>query len=128
MCCTPEILTLGDTGDWVYLEASECPLVQYWATKYRAKRMVEEIPKGGGCPLLHELGWEPIGFLDGSPRGEKGDTVWVVPSSTMGAFPEANLIQRLLSTANAEDYKEIRRTLSKAKYPDNVLAAAPKPK
>ena len=128
MLCTPEMVKFEDNGKEIYFKVSKCPLVQHWATKYRAKRMVEEIPKGGGCPLLHELGWEPIGFLDGSPRGEKGDTVWVVPSSTMGASHDANLIRRLLSATNAKDYKDIRRNLSEAEYPGHVFDAAPSPR
>lgn len=127
MHCTSEMVTVKDDGREVYIKKSECPLVRCWASKYGAKVKVAWIPKGGGCPVLFDPDVEYITSMTPDQELEKGDTMWAVPSSTMGAFRDASLIERLLSTTNAKDYKEIRRNLSEAGYPDDVLDAAPTP-
>jgi hypothetical protein len=125
MHCTPEIVTFKDDGNEIYVKKSECPLVRYWASQYRAKVKVAWIPRAGGCPRLFDP--DCVVYMAPGQELEKGDTMWAVPSSTMGAFRDANLIERLLSTANAKDYEEIRRNLSEAGYPDDVLDTAPTP-
>jgi hypothetical protein len=132
MHCTPEIVTFKDDGKEIYVKKSECPLVRYWASQYRAKVKVAWIPKEGGRPLLSDpdVQYPDVEYVASMAPGqefEKGGTMWVVPSSTIGAFRDANLIERLLCTANAKDYEEIRRNLSEAGYPDDVLDTAPTP-
>lgn len=125
MHCTPKMAMFKDDGREIYVKESECPLIQFWASKYGAKVKVAWIPKGGGSPLLFDS--EYVASVAPGQELEKGDSMWTVPSSTMGAFHDANLIERLLSTADAKDYKEIRRNLSEVGYPDDVLDAAPTP-
>jgi hypothetical protein len=127
MCCTSEMITFRDNGKEIHVKRSECPLVQYWASKYGAKVKVAWIPKGGGYPLLFDPDIEYATSMAPGRELVKGDTMWAVPSSTMGAFRDACLIERLLSTADAMDYSEVRRDLSRAGYPDAVLDAAPAP-
>ena len=126
MRCTPQIVTFKDDGSEIHVKKSECPLVRYWASKYGAEVKVAWIPKGGGGgPLLFD--YDCVVPVVPGQGLEKGDTMWVVPSDTMGASRDANLIERLLSTANTRDYEEICRNLSEAGYPDDVLDGAPTP-
>jgi hypothetical protein len=125
MRCLPEMVTFENDGEEIYVKKSECPLARYWASKYGAKVKVAWLPKGGGAPLLFDSDY--VTSIVPGQGLEKGDTVWAVPSSTTGAFHDASLIEHLLSTTNAKDYKEIRRNLSEAGYPDDVLDAVPTP-
>jgi hypothetical protein len=128
MRCTPGMVEFKDDGREIHVRKSDCLLVQYWASKYGARVKVAWTPKEGGSPLLLDHDVEQVTSLVPGPEWEKGDTVWAVPSSTMGAFHEASLIERLVSTASAKDYEEIRRSLSEAGCPDDVLDAAPTPR
>ena len=128
MRCAPGMVEFKDDGREIHVKKSDCSLIQYWASKYGAKVKVAWAPKEGGSPLLFDPDVEQVASMAPSPELEKGDTVWAVPSSTMGAFRDASLIERLVSTASAKDYEEIRRNLSEAGYPDDVLDAAPTPR
>ena len=121
MCCTPEMVKFTDDGQWVYVKGSECPPVKYWQKKYGAKVTVARMPEGGGFPIIDDPGWEPLGSRTLDEGSEKGFTVWVVPHSTERAYYEGTLIERLVSPANAKDYKDVRRKLSEAGYTDKVL-------
>ena len=83
--------------------------------------------EGEGSPSLFDPDVEWVADLAPGPAPQKGDMVWAVPSSTMGAFHDASLIQRLVSTVSAREYEEIHRALSEAGYPNDVLAVAPAP-
>ena len=127
MHCTPGMVEFKDNGKEIYVKKGDCPLVRYWASKHGAKMKVVWIPKEGGGPLLFDSDIEYVSSIAPDQELEKGDTVWAVPSSKTGAFRDACLIERLLSTANAKDYDEIRRNLSESGYPGDVLDAAPTP-
>ena len=127
MRCTPGMVEFKDDGREIHFKKSDCPLVRYWASKYGAKVKMAWIPKEGGSPLLFDPDVEHVASMASGLKLEKGDTVWAVPSSTMGAFRDASLIERLVSTASAKDHEEIRRNLSEAGYPDDILDAASTP-
>ena len=132
MSCTPDAVDFKDNGEYIYFKKTDCSLVKHWATKYDAKEKMEWIPEVSGTlvgePELSDPDVEHIISIVPGPELRKGDTVWAVPSSTMGASSDASLIERLVSTASAKDYEEIRRNLSEAGYPDDVLDAAPTPR
>ena len=127
MCCTPDMVEFGNNGEEIYVKKTDCPLVKHWARKYQARVKVAWIPKLGP-PLLFDFGVEHVAFMAPGSEVEKGDMVWAVPSSTMGVLHDASLIKRLVSAVSVEDYYGIRRNLSEAGYPDDILDVVPSPR
>ena len=124
---TSEMVEFKSDGRETYVKKSSCALVRYWASKYGAKVKVAWISKEGGDPLLSDSNVECVASIVPGSEFEQGDTVWAVPSTTPGASHDASLIKRLVSTASAKEYAEIRQDLSAAGYPDNILDAVPVP-
>jgi hypothetical protein len=128
MHCPPETVQFQNNGREIYVKKSDCPLVRHWATKYGAVEKVAWGPKGGGTTLLDLPEFEPGPSMAPGSELEKGDTVWAVPSSRMGAYNDGKLIQRLASTASVKDYHEFRQSLLAAGYPKSTLDEVPAPK
>jgi len=121
MRCTSDMVNDDDDGREVHFKKTDCPLVEHWAGMYNARVKVKWISGAGGCLLL-----DPDYTACGS-EWKKGDTVWAASSLIMGASRDAHLIKRLVSTTSMQEYGEIRQSLSKFGYPDNVLDAVPSP-
>jgi len=119
--CTPDIVDGNDNGKEVYLTKSACPLVKYWANRYNARVQVRWLSATGAWLLVN-----PGNLICGS-EWEKGEAVWVASSLIMGASNDAYLIRRLISTSSQDEYNQIRRTLSKSDYPEDVLDSVPPP-
>jgi hypothetical protein len=92
----------------------------HWKNKYDAKTKVEWIPKAG-TPLLFDPDIEAVTPIVPGSHYQKGNTVWAVPSSTMGAYHDADLIRRLAFAATANEYEAAHRGLSEADYPRQAL-------
>jgi len=88
MCCTPDMVEFENNGEEIYVKKTDCPLVKHWARKYQAKVKVASIPKLGS-PLLFDSDVEHVAFMAPGSEVERGDTVWAVPSSTMGVLHDA---------------------------------------
>ncbi len=123
-----EPVEFKNDGREIYTKRSDCSLVKHWARRYGAKVKTAWMPKEGGTASLFESDDEDVRSLAPDSDSEKGDTVWAVPSSTMGAVHDASLITRFASAATVTDYDEIRRSLMAAGYPNNVLDTVPAPK
>ena len=128
MSCTPQTVEVEDDGEDVWVPTSDCSLVQHWATKYEAEEKLEWTSNKTGRTMLTERNVKDVRSSVPGEEWKKGPTVWAVPSPTIGAYRDADLIQRLVSPASARDYQESRRNLSRAGYPDDVLDAVPTPR
>ena len=121
MPCTSDAIEFNDNGKEVYFKKTDCRLVKHWKIKYDAKTKVEWISEVG---ILHlfDPDFEP------GPDCKRGDPVWAVSSSIMGAYHDASLIRRLVLATTANEYEEIRSSLSETGYPPDVLDAITLPK
>jgi len=128
MHCPPEKVQFQNNGREIYVKKSDCPLAAHWASKYGAEEKVAWRSKEGGTPFLVESDVEHVASMAPGSELEKGDTVWAVPSSRMGAYNDGKLIQRLASTASVKDYHEFRQSLLAAGYPKSTLDEVPAPK
>jgi len=126
MCFTPDVVGFADDGKWIYVKKTDCPLVDYWARRHQADETVALAQKARP-PIVLDPGEEFVASMAPGSEIEGEDTVWVVPSSTMGAFREASLIKRLVFAVSAKDNREIRRGLSEIGYPDDILDTVPSP-
>lgn len=127
MPCTSDAIEFNDNGEEVYFKKTDCPLVKHWKIKYDAKTKVEWIPEVG-TPLLFDPDIESVTSMVPGSDLKRGDTVWAVSNSIMGAYRDASLIRRLAFAATANEYEEIRLSLSKAGYPPEALDAITLPK
>ena len=127
MPCTPDAIQFNRNSEWVYFKKANCSLVEHWKDRYDAKTKVEWTQKVGESWLL-DPDCESVTPLVPGSDWKKGDTVWAVPISTMGAFRDADLIRQLASALSASVHKRIRLTLSESGYPQDALDAIRLPK
>ena len=127
MPCTPDAIEPNEGDEEVYFKKTDCSLVKHWKNKYDAKTKVEWIPEVG-TPLLLDPDIESVTSVVPGSDLKRGDIVWAVPKTIMGASHDASLIKRLAFAATANEYEEIRLSLSKAGYPPDALDAITLPK
>jgi hypothetical protein len=128
MHSTPRRIAFDD-GQNVWMREADHTVVGHWATKHSAQLLVERVRESGAISHFVESAIDrPIAINGTIPKYIETHNVWVVPSSKLGAYYEATLIESLLSAVSAQDCKRLRRTLSQAGYPDSVLDTVPEPK